>query len=606
MKRLVPILLLPVLLALAAAVAAPKLASEERLRAEVADVLKRETGQAPNPGGRVGFSVLPWPAITVEDIEFDLPGTASLTIPSARLVLEIMPLLTGRVRAARIDLDQPVLAFADGASDHFDNVAGLIGALAAGTGSITLKVDDGAVVARRADARLDVLTDKIDGTFIWRGGRDVSADGDAMWRGEEVDFSFDLSQLAVLAKGGSGPTRLSLSAAPFALTFEGTASFAGGPIAEGDLQLSSPKLRQMLELVDVAAPTAEGFGAFALRAQARLSPAAAALSGARIDLDGNSSEGGVTVRIEKGRAVVQGSFASGTLDLSPYGRLSMSEANGREWSREPINVARLGAADLDLRLSAARVRAGDTRVDGVAASAFLKGGRLALTIGEAQAWNGSFRASANIAATPDGRGAEMRMDLAGDDVDLAASLGDLFRLQRLEGTGTFRMTFGGTGDSISAIIDRLNGNVTLDAGQGGIVGIDVARVLSRLERRPLSGGGSLRGGRTDFDRLQAKATIQQGVARVEQFAVGSPTVRIAVTGTVSLAGRDLDLQGTAGLIHAAASGSEPASFDLPFVIQGPWDSPFLLPDPQAMIRRSGAARPLLDGTASIGVAVPAP
>jgi AsmA protein len=33
---------------------------------------------------------------------------------------------------------------------------------------------------------------------------------------------------------------------------------------------------------------------------------------------------------------------------------------------------------------------------------------------------------------------------------------------------------------------------------------------------------------------------------------------------------------------------------LPFVVQGPWDDPIILPDAQSLIRRSGAAAPLLD------------
>ena len=35
-------------------------------------------------------------------------------------------------------------------------------------------------------------------------------------------------------------------------------------------------------------------------------------------------------------------------------------------------------------------------------------------------------------------------------------------------------------------------------------------------------------------------------------------------------------------------------FELPFVVQGPWDDPILLPDAQSLIRRSGAAAPLLE------------
>ncbi|HMI14372.1 MAG TPA: AsmA family protein, partial [Bradyrhizobium sp.] len=35
-------------------------------------------------------------------------------------------------------------------------------------------------------------------------------------------------------------------------------------------------------------------------------------------------------------------------------------------------------------------------------------------------------------------------------------------------------------------------------------------------------------------------------------------------------------------------------FDLPFVVQGPWDDPLIFPDPESLIRRSPASAPLLD------------
>jgi AsmA protein len=35
-------------------------------------------------------------------------------------------------------------------------------------------------------------------------------------------------------------------------------------------------------------------------------------------------------------------------------------------------------------------------------------------------------------------------------------------------------------------------------------------------------------------------------------------------------------------------------FSLPFIVQGSWDDPIMLPDPEALLRRSDAAAPLLD------------
>ena len=41
-------------------------------------------------------------------------------------------------------------------------------------------------------------------------------------------------------------------------------------------------------------------------------------------------------------------------------------------------------------------------------------------------------------------------------------------------------------------------------------------------------------------------------------------------------------------------GNGGTAFDLPFVVQGPWDDPLIFPDPESLIRRSPASAPLLD------------
>ena len=54
--------------------------------------------------------------------------------------------------------------------------------------------------------------------------------------------------------------------------------------------------------------------------------------------------------------------------------------------------------------------------------------------------------------------------------------------------------------------------------------------------------------------------------------------------------REYDLKGVASLISAPGG----KGFDLPFVVQGPWDDPLVFPDPESLIRRSPASAPLLD------------
>ena len=55
--------------------------------------------------------------------------------------------------------------------------------------------------------------------------------------------------------------------------------------------------------------------------------------------------------------------------------------------------------------------------------------------------------------------------------------------------------------------------------------------------------------------------------------------------------REYDLKGVASLV-SAPNGAP--GFELPFVVQGPWDDPLIFPDPESLIRRSPASQPLLD------------
>jgi AsmA protein len=66
---------------------------------------------------------------------------------------------------------------------------------------------------------------------------------------------------------------------------------------------------------------------------------------------------------------------------------------------------------------------------------------------------------------------------------------------------------------------------------------------------------------------------------------------VTLTGTASVPAREYDLKGVASLTSAPGGDT---GFDLPFVVQGPWDDPLVFPDPESLIRRSPGAAPLLD------------
>jgi AsmA protein len=147
---------------------------------------------------------------------------------------------------------------------------------------------------------------------------------------------------------------------------------------------------------------------------------------------------------------------------------------------------------------------------------------------------------------------------------------------------------------MQAITSGLAGKVTLAAKDGAVNGLNLEQALRRLERKPLSGAADMLGGRTPFDRLSARLQVVNGKARIEEAQMDSSLVRVKLAGETSIEHRDYDLRGIATLVRAGNSGKGSEPFDLPFVVLGAWDNPFLLPDPTALIQRSDAAAPLLE------------
>ena len=214
-----------------------------------------------------------------------------------------------------------------------------------------------------------------------------------------------------------------------------------------------------------------------------------------------------------------------------------------------------------------------------------------MAIGESQAFGGIVKGSFGLANAPGGIDLKAQLQFA--DVDLDQCLGELLGIRRIEGKGNLGFTLDSSGASVYDLSKALNGTANLTSRKGAIAGVNIEQFLRRLERSPLSGRGDLRGGRTPYDLLAITLKITQGTAEVEEARIEAAPVRLGLVGTASIPARDFDLKGTATLMASTAADA-PAAFELPFLVQGPWDDPLVWPDPQILINRSGAAAPLLD------------
>ena len=186
--------------------------------------------------------------------------------------------------------------------------------------------------------------------------------------------------------------------------------------------------------------------------------------------------------------------------------------------------------------------------------------------------------------------ADVKAQFQFTDVDLQACAGELFGVNKLSGRGNLGVSLVASGSSPFGLASSLDGTATLTGHDGAISGFNVEQLLKRLERRPLSGDGNFRSGSTPYDNLTIAVKFADGIATAEDVRVEGPATRITMTGTASVPAREFDLKGTASLTTPNAA----PGFELPFVVQGPWDDPLIFPDPESLIRRSPATAPLLD------------
>src|SRR5262249_17119869 len=329
--------------------------------------------------------------------------------------------------------------------------------------------------------------------------KSFGATGRFLWHGEPVETSVVISDFLAALVGDSSGLKVRLNGAPLRLAFEGAISSEPSLKADGTLLVEAASLRDAMRWTGDTPMPGGGFGRFTLKGQAKMIGRAISLSGVNVELDGNAAEGVLTYAAN-GQRTWQGTLAAGDLDLTPYvSTVRLMAANARDWDRGPMALDGLTGFEIDLRLSAAKVTIGHPRFRPTAVAASLRGGKLLVTVGEAQAYNGVIRGSLTLAKAEGG--AEIKAEMQFADVDLDSCLGELFGLRRLEGKGNLSFALEGAGDSVFALTRNISGTVTLGAEHGALAGINVEQVLRRLERRPLSPGDYRSGsGRTPFDK----------------------------------------------------------------------------------------------------------
>lgn len=572
--------------------------SPESARDAVTAQIRAATGFQPVVRGSVNISIFPPDSVSLADVVLgEDRGTPALAAQTVTARLRLLSLLFGRIEIADIVLVRPRIALrferGSGHSNWSSLIATLGRTLKPGTERATLtfseiRISDGTFSIDSADYNVREVLNHVDMSLAWPSiSKSFAATGQFAWRSEVVEASLNISDFQAALTGETSGLKFKLTGAPAKIAFDGTMNGNPSLKLDGAISADVGRLRELIRWAGKSPPAGNGLNRFALKANMNANSGTFALSAAHVELDNNAAEGVLSYSFGA-RRTLQGTLAAENVDLSPYvSAFHVLAGNARDWNRTPLSPEGWSDTDLDFRVSAAQIKIGPATVGRTAIATTMRNGVLNATIGESQAFNGIVSGSFIIA--PSAPGADVKSQMLFSNVDLNACLSQLFSLRRVDGKGTLAISIEGSGENVDAITHTLNGTARLTANDGALTGISVEQLLRRLERRPLSGTGDLRSGRTPFDKLVVSLKIADGVATIDDAHLDSATVKLAVGGTSSIPTRDLDLRGTAALVVANDTG-----FELPFIVRGPWDDVLILPDPESLIRRSGAAQPLLN------------
>jgi len=569
---------------LATGATAPYVFKGTTLESEVAAQIRSTTGFRLTSSGRARFSLMPTPHIEMTDLR--LARADGAPVLEAALLegdVRLLPLIVGRLELASVTLTQPKMTIdLDAGPVPADSTIGraLNGAAQSEAGARlgTVTFIDGTALLKTAalarPPRLDEINVTIDWPDIWSPS---TLTGSLMVDHTPTDVAAWVAQPFSLMRGEASPIALRIHAAPLELSANGDLVSMGSSVFHGHLALSAPSLPALLARLGDPIRLVAPFANVALNSDATItmdpSSAVVDLPGLALDLDGNHYEG--TLAYQSGvKPSLSGTLATETLTLAPFlsGEPSFADPQHR-WTHTAL-VARGGdLVDLDLRISATHLRVAPFTIDDAALSVMTRGARTEIALNEGKAYGGMIKGRASIGVA-DGV-VSVRGAGSVTDADVAGVSWDALGRQVAAGTVSCTVDLESSGDSPAALMAHLQGWAKGRGRDGEFSGLDLGRGFREIDAgRSQAGLAALRRGRTSFSSLAFASRIGDGVAAVEDATLAGPDVAAAVTGSIDIGNRTLDLSATAAPL-TDASPARPSGVAIG--IKGSFEAPVVAP-----------------------------
>ncbi|MGB0506437.1 MAG: AsmA family protein [Pikeienuella sp.] len=369
------------------------------------------------------------------------------------------------------------------------------------------------------------------------------------------------------------------SAGLISLDFAGDASAPANasPAIDGHLSLDAPDLRSLAAFAGAELPEMGPDALRSLSFKGSIStPSTDQIKVAisKLTFDTITASGSLSA-IMGNVTTVNANLNAGDIDLTPY-ITETDEAGETGWSKEPIDLAGLGAVNGHFQIRAKSVKAPNLTLGQSDIDARLTNGALRLQIQELGLYGGGLKGDIHV----DGRnGNALSADISANTVGLLPMLRDMAGLDMLEGLGATKVKVAGKGASMHDIMNSLNGAGSFSLTEGALVGFNLAGMVRNVQNA-LTGGDS-GDARTDFSEVSATFDINGGVLNNADFKFLGPLIRIVGAGDIDLGGQAMNFRLTPKAVTSLkgqGGALDATGLAFPLIIKGPWNDLSIRPD----------------------------
>ena len=388
--------------------------------------------------------------------------------------------------------------------------------------------------------------------------------------GQHAEVNARLGSVQALLAGEVVAVSASIRADGAEGSFEGRAGLE--PVAaEGRLSFDIRRLAPALQIAGASGgePIPDAARPLTLAGQLTLAPTGSLhLREGAVGVGSNRLTLALDTTFDGPRPRVSGQISADTLDLSGFttgggGSSSAAAGGGSGWPQDRIDASALGLADAQIGLTLGPVNTGFGMIDSTRGSLTIDRARAVLGLNEVRAFEGAL--SGELVAN-NRNGLSVGGTLALRGVSLMAMLRQALGFERLTGTAAADLRFLGAGASVDAIMHSLEGQGTIQFGQGEIQGIDLAAMFNNLDPSALGAGSS-----TVYTSIGASFTMQGGVLSNSDLLLDAPLFAVRGEGTADIGGMTLNYRVTPETMRNSTTGA--AGLRVPLLITGPWSAP---------------------------------